>query len=119
MKKRVICSKEDWIRMDREEAARKECKLNKKKPFTRFQWLLISLGFKGVKQMNPIAYRYIIDLFFLDLVENRRKIKKLIKKNILRKNTIKTCGDADYLITSQSLNKKQINAIRSKQGEIH
>jgi bifunctional ADP-heptose synthase (sugar kinase/adenylyltransferase) len=31
MKKRVICSKEDWIRMDREEAARKECELNKKK----------------------------------------------------------------------------------------
>ena len=49
MKTRVISSKEDWIRMDREEVARKECKLNKKKPFTRFQWLLISLGFKGVK----------------------------------------------------------------------
>jgi hypothetical protein len=31
MKKRVIFSREDWIRMDREEAARKECKLNKKK----------------------------------------------------------------------------------------
>ena len=31
VKKRVICSKEDWIRMDREEAARKECGLNKKK----------------------------------------------------------------------------------------
>ena len=50
MKKRVIFSREDWIRMDREEAARKECKLNKKKPFTRFQWLLISLGFKGVNR---------------------------------------------------------------------
>jgi len=49
MKTRVIFSKEDWKRMDREEATRKECKLNKKKPFTRFQWLLISLGFKGVK----------------------------------------------------------------------
>ena len=48
MKKRVIFSREDWIRMDREEAVRKECKLNKKKPFTKFQWLLISLGFKGV-----------------------------------------------------------------------
>jgi len=47
---KVICSKEDWIRMDREEAARKECKLNKKKPFTRFQWQLISLGFKGVNR---------------------------------------------------------------------
>ena len=50
MKTRVISSKEDWIRMDREEAARKECKLNKKKPFTRFQWVLISLGFKGVNR---------------------------------------------------------------------
>jgi len=50
MKKRVISSKEDWNRMDREEAARKECELNKKKPFTRFQWLLISLGFKGVNR---------------------------------------------------------------------
>ena len=49
-KTRVICSKEDWIRIDREESARKECKLNKKKPFTRFQWLLISLGFKGVNR---------------------------------------------------------------------
>ena len=49
MKTRVISSRGDWIRMDREEAARKECELNKKKPFTRFQWLLISLGFKGVK----------------------------------------------------------------------
>ena len=48
MKTRVIFSKEDWKRMDRVEATRKECKLNKKKPFTRFQWLLISLGFKGV-----------------------------------------------------------------------
>ena len=28
---KVICSKENWIRMDREEAARKECELNKKK----------------------------------------------------------------------------------------
>ena len=31
MKTRVIFSKEDWKRMDREEAARKECELNKKK----------------------------------------------------------------------------------------
>ena len=31
-KTRVICSKEDWIRMDREEAARKECELNKDRP---------------------------------------------------------------------------------------
>jgi len=50
MKKRVIFSREDWIRMDREEAARKEFELNKKKPFTRFQWQLISLGFKGVNR---------------------------------------------------------------------
>ena len=32
MKTRVISSREDWIRMDREEAARKECELNKDKP---------------------------------------------------------------------------------------
>ena len=50
MKTRIISSREDWIRMDREEATRKECKLNKKKPFTRLQWLLISLGFKGVNR---------------------------------------------------------------------
>ena len=31
MKTRVISSRKDWIRMDREEAARKECELNKKK----------------------------------------------------------------------------------------
>jgi RecJ-like exonuclease len=29
---KVICSKKDWIRMDREEAARKECELNKDRP---------------------------------------------------------------------------------------
>ena len=50
MKTRVICSKEDWKRMDREEAARKECKLNKDKPLFDTQ-LKINLfrigGFKN------------------------------------------------------------------------
>jgi bifunctional ADP-heptose synthase (sugar kinase/adenylyltransferase) len=50
MKTRVICSKEDWIRMDREEAARKECELNKDKPLFNTQ-LKINLfkngGFKN------------------------------------------------------------------------
>ena len=46
MKTRVISSKEDWIRMDREDAVKKECKLNKKKPFTDFQWSLIALGWR-------------------------------------------------------------------------
>ena len=38
-----------WNR-EREKRTKKECELNKKKPFTRFQWQLISLGFKGVNR---------------------------------------------------------------------
>ena len=50
IKTRVIFSKEDWNRMDREEATRKECKLNKDRPLFDTQ-LKINLfrigGFKN------------------------------------------------------------------------
>ena len=42
MKKRVICSKEDWKRMDKEEALKKECAERKKLPLgknSKYVWL--------------------------------------------------------------------------------
>jgi len=55
--------------------------------------------------MNPIVHRYAIDLFFRDLKRTRKEVKKMIRKKMLRKNTIKTYGDADYLIVSWWKNK--------------
>ena len=43
--------------------------------------------------------------FFRDLKRTRKEVKKMIRKKMLRKNTIKTYGDADYLIVSWWKNK--------------
>jgi len=54
LKEKIICSSQDWKRMDKEEALKKECAENKNKPIgkgSKYIWL-------GIAHANKISKNY-------------------------------------------------------------
>ena len=67
LKEKIICTAQDWKRMDREEALKKECAENKNKPIgkgSKYIWL-------GMAQADTISNNY----FSFTTFKKNREIK--------------------------------------------